>query len=77
MVDRATVHGNMAIATAVFNEAENGDLVDIEFYCNYHSLGATLAWPAYSFPDYNVFCTECGEAINLVEECDGANRPMS
>lgn len=73
MENKATVRGNMAIATAVFVEAENGDLVDIEFHCNHHSMENNLLWPAYPFPEYSVFCTECGEVINLVEASHDAS----
>ncbi len=72
----AYVKGNASDGIAVFIEDARGDLVDIEYYCGYGQCGrgATegleiLNWPAYQWPDgYSVYCAECGDPINIIEE---------
>ena len=67
----AIVHGNDRRATAYFIQDSNGDLVDIEFVCTYHTdpAAGALPWPAFEFSsDYNTCCRECGGTIHTAGE---------
>lgn len=44
-------------------EDSDGDLLDVEFFCDWHSEDI-LPWPCYAWPDYDVHCTTCGELIH-------------
>lgn len=62
-------NGNMqGFAYADFVEAENGDLVDIEYYCREHAPNIGAWYPAYDWPEYDVHCATCGTPLNVVEK---------
>lgn len=51
-------------------EDDKGDLVDILYYCEWHRPADVLPWPCYSWPDYDVYCTECGTLIHKGDNDD-------
>ena len=67
-MDNAIVHGQYAMAVAVFVEDAHGDLVDIEHYCLDCARERGITgdwWPAFDFgnPD-STFCHDCEVSID-------------
>lgn len=67
MTAPAIVNGNQRRAIAEFIEDARGDLVDIVYHCETFNTDA-LPWPGYSWPDYHVYCSDCGSLINIGQE---------
>lgn len=72
----AIAHGNARNCVVAFIEESNGDLVDINHYCDDCGIDAWLPecanamyWPAFfSDAQQSVYCANCGQIIHEVEE---------
>lgn len=53
-------------------EDDKGDIVDILYYCSWHS-GDILPWPGYPWPDYDCHCETCGDLVHKGDESDGTD----
>lgn len=63
-------NGNAGITTiAEFVEDSHGDLVDVIYHCDDWAGGEGAEWwPAYEWPDYDVYCADCHQILNKADD---------
>lgn len=71
-----TANGSETTAYVIEVHEDNGDLVDLRYYCQYHAPRVGIAWnhwPAFDFGDSCIYCEEfaiCGNLLNIGLDCD-------
>lgn len=58
----------MSVAYVEYHEDHKGDLMDISHFCERCAPDEILPWPAYDWPEYDVYCDSCEEMVHKHEE---------